>query len=1041
MNQYDFPKIFSLPIFRLSLRVFIAAVIIADFLTISTMTVAKHLNPNVSCPIYEINRNNSNIQLTDPITNIPISTNPTSKRVLILIQGWSTSTAPYDQKPAASQAAEWRDLLSYVADNYSKVAFFSYNPQSEQYVPNDTFDHDPIAYQSPRLGSLIRACGDVLPSDFTFDIIGHSMGGLIAWNFAKQNAEQNAEQNANSSVISRVRHVVTLDSPVNGLSIDYSLGNFNIIDYIRGDDFYSNLYELLVPTIDLLSYRFIPNVRLILDVLGLSDSMARQFMIKTNGLKSPAASTMIALSKETGLGAINCSVAQDLAAKGVVVRTYSSSDDLIVNAHDARIDGYARTFELGRYGSVVDESHRPNPERFKLSAGHSEILSDDRSLFQLQQDLFFESPGPTLPGYKCISVVDSTVDKALVLGAGIGGAFAPQSVVVGSSVTMGAVFKNIGTNAWAAGSYSIRSVDDGRSVWGTKALTQTISPFQNLSVFGTIFAPSTPGLYVYSLSLVNANGKRFITSPPIYLQVVAAATPTPILTQAPSRTPTALPIASPTPQPMPGAPFWRQTFYSDLNFATPCGNLRFSDKHFEFESSAGDWTPPSGCPAANQSWSMSMYRSVDFPGGDISFMLFADDWAELTIDGVATIPNNSYQTYSVPAGARTIRLRYNNYGGRARVQFAMRGPGFLPQNQVADPNQWQSIFYGIRKDGPDDAAEPAVIINAGGGFLNYNWGDSGPGFGIQSDQFSMRFERRLDFPCGTYRFNIASDDGYRLRIEDANGKALTTGFPDRYDGSSHFEYLPLDGSGIKLDGLYKLTLDYLENGGGALLSLNWVQLFECPPPPASTPIPVSTSTPTVTPVPSRTPVPDPCPTTAGWRARYWNSTDPDPVDQPVLCRDEQSIQYDWGANSPGPGVNADQFTAEWDQTITMTAGKYRFFLTHDDGARLMINGWAIYRFDCEACIIENATVDVTVLTGNYRIVYHVTDNFGSASAKLRYELISESMTPTPSPHIPTATHTATVTATSNEAVTPVPTSTTGLGTQQFRIFTPLTIRH
>ena len=97
-----------------------------------------------------------------------------------------------------------------------------------------------------------------------------------------------------------------------------------------------------------------------------------------------------------------------------------------------------------------------------------------------------------------------------------------------------------------------------------------------------------------------------------------------------------------------------------------------------------------------------MFRSIDFPGGSTNFMLFADDWAEVVIDGIATIPNNSYQTYSVPAGPRLVTLRYRNNGGRARVQFAIRGSGFMPLNQTADPNQWQAIYYGIRKDGPDD---------------------------------------------------------------------------------------------------------------------------------------------------------------------------------------------------------------------------------------------------------------------------------------------------------------------------------------------------
>jgi len=60
---------------------------------------------------------------------------------------------------------------------------------------------------------------------------------------------------------------------------------------------------------------------------------------------------------------------------------------------------------------------------------------------------------------------------------------------------------------------------------------------------------------------------------------------------------------------------------------------------------------------------------------------------------------------------------------------------------------------------------------------------------------------------------------------------------------------------------------------------------------------------------------------------------------PVLTRVDSNVSADWHDQSPGQGVNANQWSARWTGTITAPAtGEYTFSLTSDDGSRLFVNG-------------------------------------------------------------------------------------------------------
>jgi beta-glucosidase len=61
--------------------------------------------------------------------------------------------------------------------------------------------------------------------------------------------------------------------------------------------------------------------------------------------------------------------------------------------------------------------------------------------------------------------------------------------------------------------------------------------------------------------------------------------------------------------------------------------------------------------------------------------------------------------------------------------------------------------------------------------------------------------------------------------------------------------------------------------------------------------------------------------------------------KPVLTRTDETVNFDWGMNSPAPTVPADDFSARWTgKLVPSVSGKYRLGMIADDGARIFLDG-------------------------------------------------------------------------------------------------------
>jgi uncharacterized protein YgiM (DUF1202 family) len=96
------------------------------------------------------------------------------------------------------------------------------------------------------------------------------------------------------------------------------------------------------------------------------------------------------------------------------------------------------------------------------------------------------------------------------------------------------------------------------------------------------------------------------------------------------------------------------------------------------------------------------------------------------------------------------------------------------------------------------------------------------------------------------------------------------------------------------------------------------------------------ATSTVVPTATHTPVPTATPLViTDWRGDYFNNAGLS--GQPVLVRNDVSVDFNWGAGSPAANVPTDNFSVRWTRNWNFDQGQYRFHLIVDDGARLWID--------------------------------------------------------------------------------------------------------
>jgi len=259
----------------------------------------------------------------------------------------------------------------------------------------------------------------------------------------------------------------------------------------------------------------------------------------------------------------------------------------------------------------------------------------------------------------------------------------------------------------------------------------------------------------------------------------------------------------------------------------------------------------------------------------------------------------------------------------------------LPQPQRSDPT-WQAFYWN------NQTLSGAPVLVRSESDINYDWGIGSPAPGINADHFSARWTRYLDMTPGTYRFTATSDDGMRVWVD--NDLIIN-------QWNDHPAQTVTGDRGLAA-GSHLVVVEFYENTGWAVASLSW-DLAR--------------------------------PTIYNWRGEYFNNTTLS--DAPALVRDDAQIDFNWGSDSPAPGViNADHFSVRLTRNIEATPGRYRFTTTSDDGIRVWVdNALIINQWNDHAS--QTFAADWVLTAGSHPVVVEFYENAGWAVARLSWDLI------------------------------------------------------
>jgi fibronectin type 3 domain-containing protein len=307
----------------------------------------------------------------------------------------------------------------------------------------------------------------------------------------------------------------------------------------------------------------------------------------------------------------------------------------------------------------------------------------------------------------------------------------------------------------------------------------------------------------------------------------------------------------------------------------------------------------------------------------------------------------SYSATGLTAGTTYwFRVRATNAAGAsansnvvsATTQTAGAGTGLLA-----------TYFDNMDLTGPTVSRTDATV--------NFDWGTGSPASGIGADTFSARWTGQAQaVESGSYRFRTVSDDGVRLWV---NGQLLINNWTNHAPTTNTSAAVTLT-AGQK----YDIKLEYYENGGGAVMKLQWQR-------PGQTTYAVIPQAQLYPPA-----------TENGLRATYFSNMD---LTGTTVSRTDATVNFNWGTGAPVSGIGADHFSARWTgQILAVESGTYTFRTYSDDGVRLWVNGQLlINNWTDHAPTYDTATI--TLQAGQrYDLKVEYYENAGGAVMQLEW---------------------------------------------------------
>jgi len=401
---------------------------------------------------------------------------------------------------------------------------------------------------------------------------------------------------------------------------------------------------------------------------------------------------------------------------------------------------------------------------------------------------------------------------------------------------------------------------------------------------------------------------------------------------------------------------WRGEYFDTRDLAGSPTLVRY-DPAIDFDW--GEGSPDPTIPADN--FSVRWVRTLGFEAGTYRFFASTDDGVRIFVDGQLVVdawqdqklPNTHSGDLTLSSGQHTVVVAYYEHGGEASAHVWWRRLGAF--------RGWEGRYYG----NTELRGSPELIRDDQA--IDFDWGEGAPVSWMPADNFSVVWERQVTFEPGTYRFNVRSDDGVRVWLD--GGLVLDFWRP--------MDYVHHHVGGIDLAGTHTIKVEYFERAGGARIHFWWERQGTAPSP-----------TPTPTPTP-----PSEVQRLGPWQGEYFDNRDL--AGDPVLTREDRTIDFDWGWGTPTAEVGRDNFSVRWTTTVSVPAGRYCLTTTSDDGIRLavddqrVIDAWYPMRGTRTACVDLSAGAHVL------RVEYF--ERLQAAKVRVTMRRVSSGVGPSPAP--------------------------------------------
>jgi hypothetical protein len=118
----------------------------------------------------------------------------------------------------------------------------------------------------------------------------------------------------------------------------------------------------------------------------------------------------------------------------------------------------------------------------------------------------------------------------------------------------------------------------------------------------------------------------------------------------------------------------------------------------------------------------------------------------------------------------------------------------------------------------------------------------------------------------------------------------------------------------------------------------------------------------------------------GLSAAYYGTAD---LSGPAVTRTDATVDFDWGAGEPVPGLGADTFSVRWTGKVEpQVSGTYTFYTQSDDGVRLWVDGRLLVDNWTDHALAEDSGT-ISLLAGvGYDLRMEFYENGGDALARL-----------------------------------------------------------